>query len=702
MTTGQYVAGVAVAALMAVSLTYGAFAARSRLLPHWSGASARIAEVTIAIALVVSAAQALGSIGALRAEPMAAVAVAVGVVGMLLRSHRRRAPIQRVPGVRASLPRASVAFIGVAVIAVPWLARTFISLDHGMSNEDTLWYHMPFAAEFVQTGSITGLVFTHWDPLPTFYPANSSLVHAVAILPFGTDLLSPMLNLGWFALALLAAWCVGRGESAGPEAMLGAGLVLGAFVMVWTQPGEAMNDVVTLSLFLAAVALLLESDWDKGGVALAGAAAGLALGTKLTILAPVGALTVGVFAVAPRGRRSAIAAAWLVPLIALGGFWYVRNVVHTGNPVPQLDIALGPLELPRADVPTPAEGSRLTVAHYLTDVEVWRRWFGPGLRRAFGPAWFAILLLSAAGMLLSLTAGRTPLHRMLGAVGVVSVAAYVVTPQSAGGAEGSPGLFYFNLRFVTPALVLGLVLLPLVPSVARISRYPVVLIAYSLLLALTLAHSGTWPPARTAVALATVAAAAIAAGVARVAVRRAGRATWRSRRRVAVTAVLVAIAAAAVGWPLQRHYQRGRYLAFGETHIRAFGSPEFVSTDRLDSTFNWARRVRAARIGIAGFYLRYPLYGLDLSNQVEYVGRRPSSGSFSLPKGCGEWREAIARGRYTHVVVTPRGFPYKGGRREAQAVRWIRSGGAASTVLRDHGGSVTVLRIKRAPDAGDC
>ena len=74
----------------------------------------------------------------------------------------------------------------------------------GMTDPDTLWYHVPYAARWVQEGSLTALHFTSYEPLTTFYPSTPSLLHAIPMLTFGTELLSPYLNLGWLALALTA------------------------------------------------------------------------------------------------------------------------------------------------------------------------------------------------------------------------------------------------------------------------------------------------------------------------------------------------------------------------------------------------------------------------------------------------------------------------------------------------------------------
>ena len=54
-------------------------------------------------------------------------------------------------------------------------------------------------------------------------------------------------------------------------------------------------------------------------------------------------------------------------------------------------------------------------------------------------------------------------------VAIVSAVAFLFTPQGLG-TEDEPLFFKFNLRYPTPALVLGLVLLPLVPALAARTR----------------------------------------------------------------------------------------------------------------------------------------------------------------------------------------------------------------------------------------
>ncbi len=104
-----------------------------------------------------------------------------------------------------------------------WTFPSQLSLDQGMFGGDTTWYHMPFAARFAQEHSTVHLHFT--DPLRLaawFYPQSSELIHGTAIVLFKSDWLSPLINLFWLAIALLAAFCVGRPYKVGPATLVAA------------------------------------------------------------------------------------------------------------------------------------------------------------------------------------------------------------------------------------------------------------------------------------------------------------------------------------------------------------------------------------------------------------------------------------------------------------------------------------------------
>ena len=184
-----------------------------------------------------------------------------------------------------------------------------------MTGFDCTWYHGPFAAGFFQSGDTLDLHFIAPQFLAWFYPANGGDLPRGGMLAFGRDILSPLLNLGWFAGCLVACWCIGRPYRVAPWS-----LALGAIALsvpaLSDQAGEARNDIVGIFFLLAAVAVALnawamdarradegERGLPTGALVVVGLAAGLAAGTKLNFLLPAAVLVVGLVAIAPRGQR---------------------------------------------------------------------------------------------------------------------------------------------------------------------------------------------------------------------------------------------------------------------------------------------------------------------------------------------------------------------------------------------------------------
>ncbi|HEX2084321.1 MAG TPA: hypothetical protein VHF89_01450, partial [Solirubrobacteraceae bacterium] len=374
------------------------------------------------------------------------------------------------------------------------------------------------------------------------------------------------------------------------------------------------NDVAALAFLLAATALLLAQH-----PGLAGAAAGLALGTKLSLLAPVAALFVAAVWLA---RRRALAFAAGAALT--GGYWYARNLAATGNPLPWL----GPLPQPDE---ARSESTATALAEYLTDADAWDAYFLPALDDVLGPGWPVLVALAAAGVALALLRGPRAL-RLLGGVALVAAVAYVVTPSSAAGPEGRPIGFGLNVRYALPAVLLGLTLLPIVLR----RRATWIAAAFAALLLVTqLAPDTIWAfeHRRKAIAVLVVGLVALAA-VARV------------ERRGALVGAALAVGVLAL-WPLERDFLRHQYTATLQpyTSWEAFG---------LTPVYAWANgedRASIAVTGTTGAFFQYPLHGAELQNAVELIGRRGDHGSFTPIAACEELATAL-RG-HTHVVVTP-------------------------------------------------
>ena len=402
------------------------------------------------------------------------------------------------------------------------MVPTLASLAGGMDRADTLWYHMPLAARYAETGELGSI--DYFDPIffASYYPANSEVLHSVGLLAYERDILSPLLNLGFLGLGMLAAYCIGRPYGLGPQSLIGGSIALGSQNLAEFQAGEALNDIVGVALLLAAAAILVnaraalgtaERGADRGAVAgtprpllgaplaVAGIAAGLAAGTKLSFLAPTLALLVGLIVIAGRGRRVRTALWFALPAFAAGGYWYLRNLIAVGNPIPYS--SFGPLGLP-APERTFELRPGFSVSHYWNDPGVWSEWFIPGLSESFGVLWPLTIVAFVGAGAYALWRGSEPLVRMLGAVVLLTALAYLFTPLTAAGEEGEPIAFEWNVRYVAPAAALGLALLPCLP-IARASERSrrITLIGLVVLALVTIASLVQWQQGHVKGAVAT-------------------------------------------------------------------------------------------------------------------------------------------------------------------------------------------------------
>jgi len=675
MSLGRFALGAACLLVVLASLALAAVNVRRHWLADWGGAPARLAEIVIALATLVAILELLGTVGWFELAPIVAACAAAGGASLLLTADAPRA--RRPPRRATGLVGAGIAVAVTAAVAAEWTGPTLQAYDVGIRTFDSVWYHLPWAASFAQTGHIAPLRFTDIEYLTAFYPATAEMLHGLGIVLFRHDTLSPVLNLIWAVLVLFAAWCVGRTRGAGAAATAGVAVVLATPMMNSSQAGSAANDIVGMFFLLAAVALVLGGDCRTPALVLAAVAAGLAIGTKLSLVAPALALAVGVVAIAPRGRRGTTASVWLAALVLAGGYWYARNLIAVGNPLPWSSLGI---------LPTPAaplqQHTGFAVAHYLTSSIAWKDFFEPGLAAGLARWWTVILAFAVIGPVLCLlpSAGRTV--RMLGLVALVSLAAYLITPETAAGPAGDPAGFAFNLRYAAPALALCFAALPLAPAFDGPGRQSALVVALAVVLIATVTKGSLWPH-RHVLGIVLVAAALLAAGFALMAMN--GRP--QARVLVASLAALLLLAGAAAGYGWQRHYLRGRYQF----------NP---GVSYLSHVWDYFRTVHHARVGVVGTFggfFSYPLWGLDDSNHVQYVGARGPHGSFTAIVTCRQWRQALNDGRYQYLVTTPARDPWRPKRlARSPESGWTGSDRAAKLVLsrRAKGQPIAVYRIR--------
>ncbi|HSD23762.1 MAG TPA: hypothetical protein VLB79_05475, partial [Solirubrobacterales bacterium] len=390
-----------------------------------------------------------------------------------------------------------------------------------------------------------------------------------------------------------------------------------------------------------------------GALMVAGLAAGLALGSKLTVVPPVLALTLGVIVIAGKGQRWRAAATWIGGMAVGGGYWYARNLIVSGNPFPWQDI--GPIHHAEA-----LQGRHpYAIVHYATDTDVWGKFFTPALHERLGELWPAYLALAAIGVLLALWRGGR-MERMLGGVALLAAIAYLLTPLGASGPEGMPVGFRLNLRYLAPGLILALTLLAIPPfrgdrevwrlgGLQRLWR----LGTLGIFVVLVVVSAGAIGAIDTDRIPGTALIVLALVGVPLLLVH-------LSRRGLAPVP-LAGIGAAAVialavgGRFVQDHYLDERYSSAAPEYPRT-EQPAVELGQGLGAAYDWARGTHDLKIalsGTMGALFQYGLWGGDSSNAVTYVGQHGPRGSFHEIPQCPEFIAALNDGNYDYVVTTP-------------------------------------------------
>ncbi|HEX6586516.1 MAG TPA: hypothetical protein VF052_07160 [Solirubrobacterales bacterium] len=693
MSTSEYLLGAAELAVIAAALGVGAYHVRALLAPAWMGALGRLAEIVLGISALILISELLGLVGLFEEVPLVLACVAVGLGGTIWARRRGLPERPEAPLVRSNPVMVAIGIAAAAVVVFHWAQPSEQALDAGMYYQDTTWYHMSFSARFADTGDIGPLHFT--DPLKLtawFYPQNSELLHGVGIVVFDNDLISPLVNLMWVALCMLAAWCIGRPYGIGGVTALGAAVVLDSEMLVGSQAGQAPNDIAGLFFLMAALAFLVdgaataharpiadagdgrahgppkEQTTDEIGVVedvpvegdpralatvgagplfMAGLAAGLGIGTKITLLATIGALTIGVAILGGRRHWLRAVAIWLGAMLITSGFWYGRNLVNALNPFPQVE-KIGPINIPGPDQLDLYPREPHSLSEYYNDPKIWDIKLFPVLENRLGPLWPVILAIVVVGLVWALSRGGSALMRILAATGLVAGLAYVFTPLTASGSLGDPTGFDANLRYVAPVLLVGMTLIPLIPWI-RHGRRPWILIAlFTLLLVQGTITQSNWklPHHDEALELAF-----LLVGVPALIVF--GFRKGLSRGPLIAFGLATLIITVALGKTQADQYLENRYV----TAKRPPLAGGFRSTPEWQPLQDWGREASGKRIGVvgrAGAFGQYFFYGTDLSNRVQYVGTELQRGTFRPIANCRNWRRTVNEGDYDFIVTTPK------------------------------------------------
>lgn len=702
MDFDEYLVGALVLGIVLACVVGGAALLVERRLAHVRGAARATAFGVMATLGLLAVHLVPAALGVL-SRGTVVLACALWVVAAW-RVPTAETKLQPDPGSARRGTPAEIALAGLAVVAIALfvLAVARDRMYQATLSVDSLNFHLPGVAAWIQSGSIWQIDIFLSDVSPAHYPNNGDIVLLASVLPWRSDFLVNFAMYPSYFLTGVAVYALALEMGAARAGATScAALVLAIPSVALPALFGVLVDSLVLFGFAAGLLFLIRHHRTglTSDLVVAGLALGVAFGTKwYGVSAVVVVMTVwagGQLAARVPLRRITREGALLSGLIGLaGGIWLVRNLVESANPL--FPVKVSPFGVTLFDAPrdTVREIAGFTIADYAGDFEIWEGYLLPAFRD-FAAAPAGVLLVGAVvagGVLVGLWRRR---QRSLSrsdviAAGVVCcgllLAAYSITPYTAGGPKDMPVLTGYDVRYGIPALVVAAGLLAWVAARARhgglvLGAATCVAVGHALwLMSGESVYSVDLQTREWGAALLVAATVAIAvAGVWRFRHLLEGRPTFLTRRSGRITAVavlgLMAALISVAGYEVQKRYSAGR----------------FVAVDPAVSFFSSDAGPRQ-RVGITGVWTDdgispiLPAFGPRYENHVEYVGALRQE-VLRRYKREGPFVHALRRGRYDYLIVG-RGRPPRPAVREQ---RWAEAAGYRLEAASDR------LALYRAP-----
>jgi len=230
-------------------------------------------------------------------------------------------------------------FFVLVVIQFMWLF--FLGYLFPPYSHDALMYHVPASSYFFQEGKIYESVVTNirWIRL---YPKNLELLYLWQMVFLKSDTFINCVQVLFLLFGCAALFSLNRKLGVAREIAFFSASIFLFTPLVIQQSTLAMSDVAFASLFFITLSFLCGKSYKYA--CLGGFSGGIMLGVKGTGILFVCAI-IAFMAARFIFRKNRLSkkkvAAFLLPLVFLGGFWYLKNWVLYGNPVFPVPVTCG-------------------------------------------------------------------------------------------------------------------------------------------------------------------------------------------------------------------------------------------------------------------------------------------------------------------------------------------------------------------------
>jgi len=271
-------------------------------------------------------------------------AVILLIIWILTRGKSAVIPIDGLKNTFTDLFSKKTVLLIASIILAFGIVKVSINLFNPPFGWDCLNYHFTYPVEWIKNGNLINPPTTFGDPSPPYYPMNGSLFFLWFIFPFKNAMVADLGQIPFFLISILAVYRISRQIGLNKEYSFYASTLFLLIPNYFKQLEIAYVDAMVAALFLVCLhfILLLHNNFSLKKVFLFSASLGLFLGVKTVALPysvllfiPFGCILIKNFKKIP-GAVIIL----LLSLVGLGGFTYIRNFIHTNNPLYPLDFKI--------------------------------------------------------------------------------------------------------------------------------------------------------------------------------------------------------------------------------------------------------------------------------------------------------------------------------------------------------------------------
>lgn len=286
----------------------------------------------------------LGTFGALTSSNVLLISCLLPILfAAIFYKHATKSQSERSEALIPCTKKPKALFATIAIftpISILLLIRLFNAMLQIPLEYDSVSYHLPFIAKWLQTGSLTTTYFTAFSSPIGYYPSNYELLDLWTALPFKNDFFFQLINFPLLAILAITTYGICRNLKISRKiSVLSTGLIFYMPIFL-KQAGTPLVDLfftLTFALGIYFLQEIIKNKTEPLDFIGFGLSIGLFVGTKYLGI-PYAAILVILLLIFFRKPKALLTI--LLGIFLTGSFFYLRNWLTTGNPLFPVEINL--------------------------------------------------------------------------------------------------------------------------------------------------------------------------------------------------------------------------------------------------------------------------------------------------------------------------------------------------------------------------